>query len=717
MEYAIWLGMELPKENGLLWVAREGLQEPLPEHWKPCRTEEDEIYYYNFFTGESIWDHPCDDLYRHLYKQESRKFEQQQKKQQGLGSHPLQLLDTDQHHKHQQEMDLARTWRSQAYELCHWIASLCGRAGRKLMSYVIKMLLNAGDVKKRDLGGSLPPTPPLAKFGRDAQKEIPPHQRESNAMIGADWPTKIPINVVSQSPTLHETVIVTKNLPLLSSPRTQGEVPLTSSRTTFSNGVIFSNERGPVSTSPRAKSGRFSNGVQMGQSSGHVPISHTPYHEHIGDTNQENVKRSHFGGQLQILQDLEEHTSTPLLVPQDSRNDPQDAISKWKATTSEPPSPRLLGAGNGDDKPQFQQARQHLEDQFFHQIQDEERKEMLQRRSEMKERVKAKIMEEERVVLQQERLEMVERTGGELMQEEEHNILDTVHSDMVEKFEEQIEKEDGLLLEKRRKEAVEEIELQIEADKQVLQERDSRRILKEVDVEMMTSRSKEKIDALEKTLHELEREAVLTRARETVETETKELQSKLEEKLNWELAKLEMILLQEKRKEMMDNVHKIVEDEEKFELKKARAILHEKLKADPMGNSCLNDQKFGYLQQLEHEKTIRPAIERPDQHRELCGQCFEKKEFGAQDKMQQSVSEHVLHSVLKELKLINAKLCIINDMCHTVQGWMVHSEKSRQMVLNTKLEPEELSLQVKIRQEVLKLVRPDCLNTSNFMKG
>ncbi|KAJ7523195.1 hypothetical protein O6H91_18G041200 [Diphasiastrum complanatum] len=618
MEYAIWLGMELPKENGLLWVAREGLQEPLPEHWKPCRTEEDEIYYYNFFTGESIWDHPCDDLYRHLYKQESRKFEQQQKKQQGLGSHPLQLLDTDQHHKHQQEMDLARTWRSQAYELCHWIASLCGRAGRKLMSYVIKMLLNAGDVKKRDLGGSLPPTPPLAKFGRDAQKEIPPHQRESNAMI---------------------------------------------------------------------------------------------------DTNQENVKRSHFGGQLQILQDLEEHTSTPLLVPQDSRNDPQDAISKWKATTSEPPSPRLLGAGNGDDKPQFQQARQHLEDQFFHQIQDEERKEMLQRRSEMKERVKAKIMEEERVVLQQERLEMVERTGGELMQEEEHNILDTVHSDMVEKFEEQIEKEDGLLLEKRRKEAVEEIELQIEADKQVLQERDSRRILKEVDVEMMTSRSKEKIDALEKTLHELEREAVLTRARETVETETKELQSKLEEKLNWELAKLEMILLQEKRKEMMDNVHKIVEDEEKFELKKARAILHEKLKADPMGNSCLNDQKFGYLQQLEHEKTIRPAIERPDQHRELCGQCFEKKEFGAQDKMQQSVSEHVLHSVLKELKLINAKLCIINDMCHTVQGWMVHSEKSRQMVLNTKLEPEELSLQVKIRQEVLKLVRPDCLNTSNFMKG
>ena len=41
---------------------REGLKAPLPEHWKPCKTTDtDEIYYFNFSSGESTWDHPCDE--------------------------------------------------------------------------------------------------------------------------------------------------------------------------------------------------------------------------------------------------------------------------------------------------------------------------------------------------------------------------------------------------------------------------------------------------------------------------------------------------------------------------------------------------------------------------------------------------------------------------------------------------------------------------------
>jgi centrosomal protein CEP164 len=63
LEYATWLGMNLPEESELLWVAREGLKAPLPEHWKPCRSEDDEIYYFNFQSGESVWEHPCDDYY------------------------------------------------------------------------------------------------------------------------------------------------------------------------------------------------------------------------------------------------------------------------------------------------------------------------------------------------------------------------------------------------------------------------------------------------------------------------------------------------------------------------------------------------------------------------------------------------------------------------------------------------------------------------------
>ncbi|CAI5467834.1 unnamed protein product, partial [Closterium sp. Yama58-4] len=56
LEYAQWLGMELPEEEELLWVARQGLKAPLPPNWKPCRTDDDEIYYFNFQTGESVWD-------------------------------------------------------------------------------------------------------------------------------------------------------------------------------------------------------------------------------------------------------------------------------------------------------------------------------------------------------------------------------------------------------------------------------------------------------------------------------------------------------------------------------------------------------------------------------------------------------------------------------------------------------------------------------------
>lgn len=85
VEYAKWLGMDVQEDRDLLWIAREGLkvrrrrlrdsrealmvsfavlhQAPLPENWKPCKTvDTGEIYYFNFATGDSTWDHPCDDV-------------------------------------------------------------------------------------------------------------------------------------------------------------------------------------------------------------------------------------------------------------------------------------------------------------------------------------------------------------------------------------------------------------------------------------------------------------------------------------------------------------------------------------------------------------------------------------------------------------------------------------------------------------------------------
>lgn len=73
LEYAKWLGMDEEDDQHLFWIAREGLKAPLPENWKPCKTGDGEIYYFNFSTGESVWDHPCDEFYRKTYDDEKQK--------------------------------------------------------------------------------------------------------------------------------------------------------------------------------------------------------------------------------------------------------------------------------------------------------------------------------------------------------------------------------------------------------------------------------------------------------------------------------------------------------------------------------------------------------------------------------------------------------------------------------------------------------------------
>eukprot|EP00892_Ulva_mutabilis_P005554 jgi/Ulvmu1/3370/UM156_0027.1 len=69
-EYAEWLGMDLELEKELLWIARQGLTAKLPPEWKPCQNEDGQLYYFNFDTGNSVWEHPCDTVSKQLYKQE-----------------------------------------------------------------------------------------------------------------------------------------------------------------------------------------------------------------------------------------------------------------------------------------------------------------------------------------------------------------------------------------------------------------------------------------------------------------------------------------------------------------------------------------------------------------------------------------------------------------------------------------------------------------------
>jgi len=69
VEYAQWLGMDPIKDRHLFYIAREGLKAPLPEPWKPCRTHDGEIYYFNFESGESVWEHPCDEYYKKQFQE------------------------------------------------------------------------------------------------------------------------------------------------------------------------------------------------------------------------------------------------------------------------------------------------------------------------------------------------------------------------------------------------------------------------------------------------------------------------------------------------------------------------------------------------------------------------------------------------------------------------------------------------------------------------
>jgi len=73
IEYAKFLGMDTDKERDLFWIAREGLKAPLPTPWKPCQTKEGEIYYFHFESGQSQWEHPCDEYYKKMYDKEKKK--------------------------------------------------------------------------------------------------------------------------------------------------------------------------------------------------------------------------------------------------------------------------------------------------------------------------------------------------------------------------------------------------------------------------------------------------------------------------------------------------------------------------------------------------------------------------------------------------------------------------------------------------------------------
>ncbi|XP_033641266.1 centrosomal protein of 164 kDa-like [Asterias rubens] len=75
IEYAQVIGIDVENEReDLMWIAREGISAPLPNDWKPCQDRAGgDIYYFNFTSGESTWDHPCDEFYRRMVNEQREK--------------------------------------------------------------------------------------------------------------------------------------------------------------------------------------------------------------------------------------------------------------------------------------------------------------------------------------------------------------------------------------------------------------------------------------------------------------------------------------------------------------------------------------------------------------------------------------------------------------------------------------------------------------------
>lgn len=65
--------MKPEEDKTFLYLAREGLKAPIPKPWSACRTKNGRIFYYNFETGESQWDHPSDKSYKEKYEQLKRE--------------------------------------------------------------------------------------------------------------------------------------------------------------------------------------------------------------------------------------------------------------------------------------------------------------------------------------------------------------------------------------------------------------------------------------------------------------------------------------------------------------------------------------------------------------------------------------------------------------------------------------------------------------------
>ncbi|CAK0876822.1 unnamed protein product, partial [Prorocentrum cordatum] len=73
IDYALFLGLDPEADAELMHLAREGLEASNACGWKAYHDQEGKLFYFNFKTGVSSWDHPADATALNLAREKKRE--------------------------------------------------------------------------------------------------------------------------------------------------------------------------------------------------------------------------------------------------------------------------------------------------------------------------------------------------------------------------------------------------------------------------------------------------------------------------------------------------------------------------------------------------------------------------------------------------------------------------------------------------------------------
>ena len=79
------LGMNLDTDREFLWLAKESLNADLPPGWISRTFGKDQNYYVNRKTGDTIWEHPADKIYKERFLELKKQSEEEKSMSAGSG--------------------------------------------------------------------------------------------------------------------------------------------------------------------------------------------------------------------------------------------------------------------------------------------------------------------------------------------------------------------------------------------------------------------------------------------------------------------------------------------------------------------------------------------------------------------------------------------------------------------------------------------------------